>query len=397
MLKSQKLPKSYIRILIQIFLIIFIIIGIVIVFNHTDNNNLVSVAATTNCSVSATQLTVTSQEQSLLNQVNTYRTQHGLSQLTMDPVLKEAAAWLSSDMAAHISLSHIDSLNRSPETRLTNCGYTVSVGYAEAIADGPTDPTSISTAWESDPAHEAIMLTPQYNIAGVDMETDAAGSGYWTMEFGLNSGAANSVSVTATPSATATPTIAPTASPAPSVSPTLIVPTGTPEPETSDMLINAQVEIYGVGKTGNPNPKHKTRQVIATIIGPGAQVITTGTAYLTYDGSNYFTGVIHLGKMSQGAYFIKLISPFTLQALVKPEFQNLKVNQTNNLSPVTLYQGDMNGDNVINIADYNLVLPCFQSLATCQNVSELDYNDDGVVDVRDYNLFLQSFQNQYGD
>lgn len=390
MSKYQKLPKSFKRVFFLLFLIIFIIIGIVILLNPNQNNqNIVSLAATTNCSVSATQLTVTTQEQSLLDLVNTYRSQHGLGQLIMDPVLKQASAWLSYDMATHNSLSHIDSLGRTPEVRLSNCGYTVSVGYAEAIAAGPSDATSIASAWENDPAHEAILLTPQYNIAGIDMETSATGSAYWTMEFGLNTGSADA----ATPSGTNLTTV----TPATSVSPTLLVPSGTPEPETSDMLINAQVEIYGIGISGNPNPVHKTRQVTATIVGPGAQVITTGTAYLTYNGSNYFTGVIHLGKMTQGAYFIELASANTLQALVKPEFQNLVVNQVNTLPPVTLYQGDMNGGNVINITDYNYVLPCFQSITTCPYASDLDFNDDGVVDVRDYNLFLQSFQTQYGD
>jgi len=163
------------------------------------------------------------------------------------------------------------------------------------------------------------------------------------------------------------------------------------------MQIAVKVRINGIGSDGNPAPVHQTRKVTALIYGVSNQVVTTGTAFLTYDGSNYFTGTIHLGKLSQGPYFVKLAGDFTLQVLAKPEFQNLLINQINTIPPVTLYQGDMNGDNILDINDYNLVLPCFQSIPTCANVNIIDFNDDGLTNVKDYNLLLNSFEVLHGN
>lgn len=177
--------------------------------------------------------------------------------------------------------------------------------------------------------------------------------------------------------------------------PTLTVePTNTPV-IAADMVVIVAVKIAGIGQNGNLHPQHKTRRVKALIYGIGTNPVTTGTAFLTYDGSNFFTGPIHLGKLSEGSYFIKLVSDKTLQALAKPEFQTLLINKTNTIPPVSLYQGDMNGDNVLNLDDYNFILPCFQNTA-CETAGTIDFNDDGKTDVSDYNLLLQSFVVMHG-
>ncbi len=175
------------------------------------------------------------------------------------------------------------------------------------------------------------------------------------------------------------------------------VPTETPAPVTADMQLVVKVKVNGIGQQGNTNPKHLTRKVTVFVYAAGDEPVTTGNGYLTYDKSNYFTGVIHLGRLNQGAYFIKVVGENTLQVLAKPEFQNLNVNQVNVLPPVTLYKGDMNGDNVLDINDYNLVLPCFQHIQLCENASIIDFNDDGITNVADYNLLLQSFEIVHGN
>ena len=93
---------------------------------------------------------------------------------------------------------------------------------------------------------------------------------------------------------------------------------------------------------------------------------------------------------------IKLVGDNTLQVLARPEFQTLQIGQTNVIPPVTLYQGDMDGNNVLDINDYNLALPCFQD-KLCPNANLIDFNDDGRADVRDYNLMLQSFETLHGN
>jgi len=56
----------------------------------------------------------------------------------------------------------------------------------------------------------------------------------------------------------------------------------------------------------------------------------------------------------------------------------------------------MNGDNIIDIDDYNAVLPCFQSIPVCADATQIDFDDDGVTDVKDYNLLLNSFEILHG-
>jgi hypothetical protein len=253
------------------------------------------------------------------------------------------------------------------------------------------------------------------------MEVNSAGKAFWTMDFGVSSEPSiptpttitNFPTLTSSPNQNATPTststTTPTITPGPSITPnpslTSVQPSSSPSPDvlsptlgpvTADMQINVSVKINGIGQGGNEHPLHLTRKVTAYVYGTGTSPVTSGTGFLTYDGSNYFTGTIHLGKLSQGPYFIKLASSNTLQVLAHPEFQMLLISRVNTIPSVTLYQGDMNGDNVLDINDYNIVLPCFQN-KTCDTADSIDFNDDGKTDVVDYNLLLQSFEILHGD
>lgn len=160
-----------------------------------------------------------------------------------------------------------------------------------------------------------------------------------------------------------------------------------------NILLSISVKINGIGKGGNISPHHHKRTVIVYAYSVNSSAVIRTTSSLTYDGSNYFTGIINFGKVPQGAYLIKLTSPNTLQLLSKPKFQSLKNNQINTLSPITLYSGDINNANVLNVDDYNLILACFQN----DNCTEptIDFDDDGVVNILDYNLFLQSYKVLY--
>jgi uncharacterized protein YkwD len=392
----RKNSTSFFPSIYPLVAVILLSIGLFATINHLQKNQSfnTSAAAVTNCTVTAAQLTITTQEQTLLSDINQYRTQNNINTLEMDSTLKQAAAWLSNDMATHNTLSHTDSLNRTPGVRLSNCGYDISEGYGESIAGGISDPTQLFNALIGDTSNKAILLNANYNIAGIDMELSSSGTAYWTIDLG--SGTATTPTVTITTAPTVALSGTPSLTPENSLTPTSPQVSTTVAPVTNDMLISVSVKLNGIGSDGNPHPMHLTRKVTAYVYGAGTSPVTTGTGYLTYDGSNYFTGVIHLGKLAQGAYFIKLTSDNTLQILAKPEFQNLEIGQVNQIPPVTLLQGDMNGDNVINIEDYNLVLPCFQD-KNCSTASTIDFNDDGKTDVTDYNIFLQSFLTQYGD
>jgi len=413
----KKIFSPHNSITYSLFLVLFLTVGLFVTVNQSEKQqSLPTQAATTltNCTVSTNQLTIKAQEQTLFGDINQYRTQNNLTKLTWDNTLKQSAEWLSLDMVAHNTLSHTDSLGRTPDIRLLNCGYDITVnGYGEAIADDPNNAnaaSSVFTTWENDPAHKAILLDSKYNITGIAMEVSSAGTAYWTMDFGT-SATPGTPSPTPTPGkSTVTPTLQPTPTvkptPAtsvtptvpPSISPSPSIPVVSPTtgPVAADMLINVSIKINGIGQGGNEHPVHLTRKVTAYIYGPGTSPVTSGTAFLTYDGNNYFTGTIHLGKLAQGSYFIKLASDNTLQVFAHPEFQTLLIGKNNPIPSVTLYLGDMNGDNILDINDYNIVLPCFQN-TTCDNASSIDFNDDGKTDVVDYNLLLQSFETLHGD
>ncbi len=159
---------------------------------------------------------------------------------------------------------------------------------------------------------------------------------------------------------------------------------------TSDILLSVAIKINGINQTANAFPGHHTRKVAVYLYGPTTSTTITKTAYLSYDGKQYFTDILNLGKLPEGSYFIKLTADHTLQILSKPEIETISNSQINILPTFTLYQGDMNDDTVLNRSDYNLALTCFQNNNLCTGTS-VDFNDDGLVDILDYNLFLESF------
>lgn len=410
----QKLKESNYHVIYPLFLLLFLLVGTFFAFTQAQQNqNSSSRAAvvTSNCTVSASQLTARLREQTLFDKVNAYRVQNGLTKLIWDATLKQAAAWQSADMRAHGTLSHTDSLGRPTAIRLNNCGYPRSNAYGENLTLKSLNQDEAFNYWKASPEHNQIMLVPGYNIGAVAMEADSTGqNAYYTMEFGVN----DSLTVTPvpnTPSLSVTPTSTNIVAPNPTITnsqtetptPNLtdaalspVEPTPTPAKVAVDMKIAVKVKISGIGKGGNSSPRHLTRRVQAIIFGTAKEPVTTGTGFLTYDNNNYFTGIIHLGKLGEGSYFVNLVSDGTLQVLAQPEFQTLLGDRINDIPPVTLYQGDMNNDNVLNIDDYNIALPCFQN-KRCDTANVIDFNDDGKTDVTDYNLLLQSFEQLHGN
>lgn len=351
-----------------------------------------SLAAGGDCTVSAEKLQKKTQEEVLFEMINTYRVSQNRTALMWDPTLKKAAAWLTLDMLNANRLNHVDSLNRNPDVRLSDCGYT-SPTFGENIANGETNPEYILNAWKNSQGHNEILLNSNYTHGAVAMEVDSTGQlAYWTLNVGNSSSSA-----TITPGTTITngPTIDPsiTLQPSSTLAPTSDPndsPTATLGPETPNMQIKVKIKMQGIGKDGNIYPRRLTRKVMAIIQGAGETPVANGTGFLTYDGENHFTGVINLGKMTQGVYFIKLMSEGTLLVMVQPEFQQLNIGQVNELPAVTLIPGDITSDNKLSIQDFNIALACFQD-KKCPLPEVIDFNDDGLTDVTDYNVLLQSF------
>jgi hypothetical protein len=211
----------------------------------------------------------------------------------------------------------------------------------------------------------------------------------------------------ATPSATATPSAAPT---------------GTTTTLTFTILL------HGIGAAGdnanpggadlsNKNPLHPQRTLNVEVYNTSNQIAASAAGSIVFDsGSGNFTGQVDLGaNFPSGSYNIKVKSPQYLRKLV-PGIMNIQ-NLSDNSVPVTaLVAGDINGDNVLNIIDYNILLDCgygdlnplpladpnsTYNTSACQGHNPLsalaDLDDNGIINSPDYNLFLRELSVQNGD
>lgn len=377
------------------------------------------------CTVADTQMASTAAEQDMFDQINLYRQQQNLKPLNWSPPLKKAATWMSNDMLINNKLSHVDSLARDYITRLTICGYPQPAIFGENIDNGVASVSALLSSWKHSPPHNNNLLSPDFTDVGIALATGSAVTdAYWTVNLaGISASPSATITLSTTPSATpsaglsitatpsATPTIAltklptqitptkkptqittPTKTPTTPVSPTG-VPGYVPNPLDTQILISAKIPSIGSG--GNKTPRNKTRLVEVAIFDAANQEVTKKSGKLTYDG-NLFTGVIHLGTVPNGTYYLKVISPFTLHALVQPQFQVLRNDRLNAMPQVAFIQGDLTNNNILTIDDYNVALACFQD-QKCPARAAIDLNDDGIANIADYNLLLQNFWEYRGD
>jgi uncharacterized protein YkwD len=167
--------------------------------------------ALTNCSVSAGDLVVDGEEQQMLQLINSYRTDTGLSPLSFDPDAARAAAWFSRDMAStnRFPADHVDSLGRGLGTRLTQCGASYTRA-GENIAAGNASAEATFEQWRNSSGHDANMLRDDVTGAGIGRAYDAGSEyqWYWTLDL-TASQSAPTTTAAAAPTTTTT-TTAPT-------------------------------------------------------------------------------------------------------------------------------------------------------------------------------------------
>jgi hypothetical protein len=209
------------------------------------------------------------------------------------------------------------------------------------------------------------------------------------------------------PSPTPSPTpISPTSTPIPTVTPTPMI-TVTPASTT----IALKLLLHGLGKGGdtanpngggNPNPRRPQRSVTVEILNSQNQLVLTKQGTITFNSSaGNFTGQVDLGStLATGAYTVKVKTPQFLRTLV-PGIQNLTAGTSNQLPVTILVNGDINGDNTLNILDYNILMGCYSDFlppTSCTNENKIltDLDDDGVTNQFDYNLFLRELTNREG-
>lgn len=209
-----------------------------------------------------------------------------------------------------------------------------------------------------------------------------------------------------------------------SSTPTLPQTTVTPGNQTT---VSFDLLLHGVGSAGdNPNPSgnslsnksplHPQRDLGVEIYNSTNEIISSSSGKINYDASTgTFKGAIALNKnIQQGNYAIKVRTPRYLKKLI-PGSQKLTPNKDNRIAQAQVVAGDTNGDNTLNIIDYNAFLDCGYGVLNPLPIDDknslfnkpacqahkpnenIDINDNGIVASVDYNLFLRELSVQSGD
>lgn len=123
------------------------------------------------------------QELAMVNLINNYRIENGLSPLFVQAQLQAAAEAHSIDQATNQFDGHTGSDGSSPTSRIERSGYTNWSSLSENVAWEPVDGSAYAAfvGWQNSPNHNATMLG-NYTDLGVG-RAQGPGGWYWTAVF----------------------------------------------------------------------------------------------------------------------------------------------------------------------------------------------------------------------
>jgi len=113
----------------------------------------------------------------LLKLHNDYRVSHGISPLSLNFILGDAAQKHSDWMYANGKMSHNEG-SKDPGDRMTEAGYKWST-YGENIAAGYPVPEDVFDGWIHSLGHRANILRESFKDVGFGISGK-----YWTVDFG---------------------------------------------------------------------------------------------------------------------------------------------------------------------------------------------------------------------
>lgn len=199
----------------------------------------------------------------------------------------------------------------------------------------------------------------------------------------------------------ATPTPSPSPSPTPSVSPT-------PTQSGQTLSLVLPLAAIGQGRQGGPqgpaknaNPRTPTRPVTLFLFDQNERLINPTTPIageVTFSpGDGLLRDTVTIpSSIPAGSYILKLKTPRYLVrratglVAIPPGGRQLQVPE--------LTVGDIDGNNELDIQDYNIFQACFtRALCSANSRQNADLNDDGEVDILDYRFLLESFSTRRGD
>ena len=161
----------------------------------------------------------------------------------------------------------------------------------------------------------------------------------------------------------------------------------------------------------NTSPVHQQRPLTVQIYDPdGALVYSPGVVGMAdvQPGTDRYTITIqlptdvpgHEGLWSTGSsavgYRVRVKLDYTLFSYV-PGYVDILQSENTTAPDAILTAGDINGDNQVNIADYDILVRCFgDSTPLPAQCAGADVDDDGTVGGFDYNELIRIFASQEG-
>lgn len=119
-------------------------------------------------------------EMQVLSLVNTHRVSSGLSPLSWDDSLGQAADIRASEVS--LVFSHTRPDGSSCFTVISQLGISGRT-FGENIAAGQKTPEAVTTAWMNSPGHRANIMNGSFKRLGVGYYTDPSGRPYWVQLF----------------------------------------------------------------------------------------------------------------------------------------------------------------------------------------------------------------------
>jgi hypothetical protein len=163
-----------------------------------------------------------------------------------------------------------------------------------------------------------------------------------------------------------------------------------PNPTTT---VNFSLSLTGMGTNTaaglNNHPLHPIRSAAIQIRNGSNQNVFTTTTNVTYSSSTgLYSGSVTF-TLPTGSYLFLAKLSNTLNKQASNFFQAGGTVTEPTLLPLS---GDVDGNNTIDIQDYNDLMSCYGAkYASCAYKVSADLNDDGSVGGVDYNIIMRSF------
>lgn len=122
---------------------------------------------------------------SVLNYINLYRTENGLTELSLDTDLQEKAQARARELADNHYFAHYRPSDGSKWNTIYGIWQNTYIRLGENLARGQTSSFQVVERWKTSTGHNAIMLHTGVDIAGVGVAKDINGHFYFVLHVGL--------------------------------------------------------------------------------------------------------------------------------------------------------------------------------------------------------------------